>query len=147
MLDGTVRLGDLEFRRPRVAFMDPMPGRANIGMDVLRDYVLTLDQASGTVALRDERQADIAARSPRGERRLGLRLRGMSGESLRHVAGVDPGSLAVRAGFAAGDTMLSINGRSIDEFDVRELAALFRSNEPLRFAIQREGDDLELEIP
>ncbi len=46
-LDGTVQIGDREYQNPKVTFMDPSPGAANLGAGLMAELVLTIDQQNG----------------------------------------------------------------------------------------------------
>jgi len=60
------------------------------------------------------------------------------------VAGVAPGSAAERAGFQAGDLIVSAQGREIDNFlDVQEIV-MVRAGTPIDFVVERGGRRMEL---
>ncbi len=61
------------------------------------------------------------------------------------VEKVVPGSVAERAGFKAGDTVLSIDGSPIDSFEDMQRIVSASSDLPLRFSLRREGAIVDLE--
>jgi regulator of sigma E protease len=68
-------------------------------------------------------------------------LLGVLGENVvpPRVAAVEPGSAAERAGFQAGDRIVSAGGRPIDNFlNVQEVVAV-RAGTPIEFEVERDG--------
>lgn len=60
------------------------------------------------------------------------------------VGGLQPGGVAAAAGFRVGDRVLSVDGRSVDDFtDVAELV-IARPNQALTFRIERDGREQTL---
>lgn len=149
-LDGVIKLGDLTYMNPELAFMDPSTPYGNIGNSVLGDIVLTIDQRNGLLALRKSEATKVARaateKQPRKPRRLGIQFRGMPGGRVLTVSKVDSASLGQRAGMKAGDVLVRLNGRPTQEYDMKALGALFRSSTPLRFEVERNGELRIIEI-
>jgi len=61
------------------------------------------------------------------------------------VSQVEAGSAADRAGFRAGDHVISIEGRSVDTFAELYDYVRIRPGEPLTFAVRRDGGVIEIE--
>ena len=125
-LEGAVKIGTLEYVNPTLTFMDPSAPFANIGSEILDGLVIVIDQRSRLLSIKEaepQQTADQAAPVPR---RLGVRFRGSPGGGLSEIAGVDPGSLGERAGFEVGDRVVSLNERSISEYDQQSLGHLIR---------------------
>ena len=73
-------------------------------------------------------------------------LLGALGETTlaARVGGLDPKGPAARAGFTAGDLVLSADGHRITDFmDMKQFVAL-RSGEPVRFKVQRDAQVVDL---
>jgi hypothetical protein len=145
-LDGTISFANVQFQDPEVTFMNPSPGEGNIGSRVLSDFEMTIDQDNKLIAFHRTRVRQSPATGQQG-RRLGLMFIGAPGNNLLTVSDVGKGSLAERAGFLPGDTLLRINDRSATDYDSSELRYLFGSSEKLTFDIERKGEKLLIEIP
>ncbi len=148
ILDGVVSFAGVDYPNPNLAFMDPSPGAGNIGGEVLRDFLMTIDQTNQLVRFekirRDRReQHHSAADSPR---KLGLMLRNRPGNSAMVLATVIPDSLAENAGLQAGDELVALNGLPIDQYDMSDLGELFKGATPLRFEVQRAGKAMIMKI-
>lgn len=142
-MDGTIRFAGLTFDKPSVGFISPSPPVGNIGSQILDRLVISVDQANGLIAF-----ARTEAPAPEQEpRRLGLRLGGPGSSSLSSVTGVDSESLAERSGLREGDTIVTLNGRPISEFDAATLGDLFRGTETLEFVVIRTGTRHVFKIP
>ena len=73
-------------------------------------------------------------------------LLGVAGEVVvaPRAGKVEPNSPAARAGFLTGDLIVSANGHRISDFlDFKQFVAL-RSDEPIRFVVERGGKPLQL---
>jgi regulator of sigma E protease len=60
------------------------------------------------------------------------------------IGGVQPNSPAARAGFLAGDLVVSANGRRIDDFSDLATYTALRAGEPIRFTVRRGPADIDL---
>ena len=143
-LNGSISFAGLTYENPRLGFIDPSPSVGLIGNHILDQVVLSIDQKNKLVGMQ-ESEAGVQKVSSR--RRLGVRFRGMPGGNNLNVAGVEPDSIAEKAGFQAGDVMLTLNGKPTGEYDMAELGALFGGNESLQFEIERDGNPRKIEIP
>ncbi len=166
-LDGVLRFAGFEFQDPNLVFMEPSPGYGNIGMGVMGDMEVSIDQqnklirfhkpvgavtrmASGGAERRmvatGGSRAMVQKNTSGERRRIGVMFRGMGDTSKLKVTGVAPGSLAETAGFQAGDRLVAINGRPAGDYEMSELGALFGGQAPLTFDIEREGEVITLKI-
>jgi predicted aspartyl protease len=144
-LNGNIQFAGFQFDNPNIAFMTPSPGAGNIGSRILTDYVVSIDQKNRLIAFREPAEGSVT--SDDKPRRLGVRFGGMPGGSVMTVASVDPGSLGEDAGILAGDVMVSINGRPMQEIEMQELGTLIRGSTPLNIGIERDGASKTIEIP
>jgi regulator of sigma E protease len=55
------------------------------------------------------------------------------------IGAVEAGSAAAEAGFMAGDTILSVNGRRVKDFNDLSIAAKLGAGETLTFEVERDG--------
>ena len=62
------------------------------------------------------------------------------------VGGVVPGSAAAQAGFRAGDTVLSVNGSSIQTFDEIRSFVLDQPGEPMNVRLRRGGQIIAISV-
>ena len=83
----------------------PVTG-ANIGIGILKPYLLTIDWAGGALYLQGRRT------EPFDRERVGARFE-LAGDRLR-VAYVSPDGPAAAAGLKAGDEIVAVDGRRID---------------------------------
>jgi predicted aspartyl protease len=148
-LAGKVAFAGLHFDKPDVAFMRPSPTIGNIGQQILSDLVVSVDQRNGLVsflpATKTRSTAVQRTNSGEGPRRLGVRFGGPGG-TLADVGAVDSNSLGERAGFKAGDTILTLNGKPMAEIGMAELGSTIRGNGLLSFVVERQGEQLVIEI-
>ncbi|NNE48046.1 MAG: PDZ domain-containing protein [Rhodothermales bacterium] len=145
-LEGAVKIGTLEYVNPTLTFMDPSAPFANIGSKVLDELLIVIDQRSRLLSIKEaepRQQADQAAPVPR---RLGVRFRGSPGGGLSEIAGVDPGSPGEQAGFEVGDRVVSLNERSISEYDQQSLGQLIRGPSDLTWVVERAGERLTIVV-
>jgi S1-C subfamily serine protease len=144
-LDGDIEFAGRRYANPEVGFIDPSTGFGNVGSRVLSDFVVSIDQSNELIRFRKVAQRP-AADSGNAPRRLGVRFRGMPGGGALTVAGVEPGSTAEQAGLLPGDVLLTLNGKPAADYDMAALGALFRSSDPLRIEVDRDGDTQTVEI-
>jgi predicted aspartyl protease len=135
-LKGTARIGSLTIENPPIRFM-AFP-KANIGSELLRSLAVTFDRSNGRVRL--DAEGPIA---PPKKVRLGLKMRALGGDTLP-VDGVEPGSIAEKAGVHVGDSIVRINGKLVGELGPGDISAAFRSS---AFTLTVVRDGREIEIP
>ncbi|NNF60584.1 MAG: PDZ domain-containing protein [Gammaproteobacteria bacterium] len=149
-VDGVIKLGDISFENPAVAFIDPSTPHGNIGNAVLGDLVLSIDQRNGLLSLRKSETTKVThvveAENTGKPRRLGMQLRSLPAGTPPTVTMVEAGSLSARAGLQAGDALISVNGQSMQGLSFKELGSLFRSAIPLRFEAERNDKPFIVEI-
>ena len=143
-LEDSIRFAGLTYENPRVGFIDPSPPVGLIGNHVLDQVVLSIDQKNKLVGMQ---KSEAGTKKVSSRRRLGISFRGMPGGSVLSVGGVESGSIAEKAGFLAGDVMLTLNGKPTEEYDMAALGALFGGSESLRFEVDRDGISRKIEIP
>lgn len=158
-LDGTIGLGGLSYRNPRIVLTTYADDHGNIGFQVLRELRITLDQASGLVALArpaaatPEAGAVVRRDGPAGPPRLGVRFAMTPGGFVRQRGGlvvqeVDDGSPAAVAGLQAGDVVVEVGGEAVAGVETGgELAALLRGPRPLGLVVLRGDRRVEITVP
>lgn len=144
-LQGSVEFAGMRFENPNVAFMTPSTGSGNIGSGILSDYVVSIDQKNHLIAFQEPADGGAAAAANK-PRRLGVQFKGVPGATGMTIAAVGPGSLGEQAGLLANDVLLGINGKSISEFNMHELGALFGSREVLHLELERDAEQFMTEI-
>lgn len=65
-------------------------------------------------------------------------------DTTARIDEVLPGSVAERAGFRAGDTVVTINGSAIENFSDMQRTVSTNAGEELRFGIERNGTQIEI---
>ena len=70
----------------------------------------------------------------------------LGAESKLLVMGIVSGGAADKAGLEDGDRIMTINGHVGFEFSREELMELFSSPEPIEFAVQRNGEEFEVDL-
>lgn len=173
-LDGTLRLGSLFYENPQVALTTYADHSGNIGMLVLRDLRVTLDQAGGLIAFvrptAPTPQSRVEAQGDGGEvsgvvgpvrthgglggpPRLGVRFAMTPGGFVRQrgglvVEGVDDGGAAATAGLRTGDVVVKVGDEAVAGVDsFAELGALLRGARPLLLEVLRGDERLEIAVP
>lgn len=139
---GDIRVGDIVFQRPLVSLVPMPPGYPtgwNMGGPSLREFTLTLDQRSRVVQLARPGRAPVAA--PPSTRTAGFRTQVRDGR--RTVTAVDTGSEAQRLGIAAGDEVVSVNGRPAGAGST-PWSALIQHDGPLKIVLRRDGAEREV---
>jgi hypothetical protein len=142
-LDGAVTLGAIRIDRPRLGFIAGIPC-GNVGIRFLRNRVLTVDPAHHRLRLVAGMSAEEEkpATAPGQPKRYGIRFF-LHDDGPMPVAGVDEGSPAHVAGLRAGDQIIEINNRPVEELDSAERVAAFHSS-PLRLVVLRGKERLVL---
>jgi predicted aspartyl protease len=151
-LDGDLRVGELSLHDPELTFHEKAP-IGNLGRGFLRQVELTVDHASQRVRVRaagsvatpaSARPAPLRLVAPGAQKRYGMRFRGSIGGDLV-VAGVDPGSPAEAGGVHAGDRVLALNGKEVDELGVSERIQALRAS-PLHLRLEHDGKPREVHL-
>jgi predicted aspartyl protease len=164
-LDGKANFAGFTFEDPRLVFMSPSTGYGNIGMGVMGEMVVSIDQRNHLISFtRDEAKKQVArTNGPRrlvrqggstgspatasgGRRQVGVMFQGFGGMGDMKVASVVPGSLAESAGLLPGDKLLEVNDQNIADYEMKDLGELFGSSTPLQIKIDREGELKTFEI-
>ena len=145
-LDGNIQFAGLDYENQNIAFMSPSSGHGNIGGRILGELVVSIDQRNHLIAFQKS-ASDAVAANDKKPRRLGVRFRGMPGGSVLTIGRVDPGSLGEKAGFLAGDVLLTLNDKPTEQYCMSDLRTLFGSSGPLQFDIERDGVSKTIEIP
>ncbi|MEM7281700.1 MAG: aspartyl protease family protein, partial [Pseudomonadota bacterium] len=144
-LDGTIRFAGLAYQNPRLGFMDPSPGYGNLGNRILGELIVSVDQRKKLISFQKPQQDPVA--NTNSTRQLGLGIRGVPGGTTLAVTSVAPESIAERAGFKVDDTLTSINGKLMSDYDMAELGTLMKSTTPLVVGVERNGQTLTIEVP
>ena len=150
-LDGTIKLGSFSFRDPQVKFLDPAPAHGNIGLQIIENLVLSIDQRNGLLSLTASEGTPVrrisAAPATGKKRSLGVGFRGARDENGWAIGSIGSGSLGEQSGIMVGDILLKINGQAVHEIDMQRLGPLFGGSEPLHLEISRNGEVRMIEIP
>jgi predicted aspartyl protease len=144
-LQGNIQFAGMTFDNPDIAFMTPSTGSGNIGSGILADYLVSIDQKNHLIAFDEPADGGVAAKAGK-PRRLGVQFKGMSGGGVMTIGAVGPGSLGEQAGLQSDDSLLAINGKSMDQYDMPALGALIGGFETLHLDIERNGEPISIEI-
>ena len=137
-LNGLVHIGSLTLEKPKLRFVD-LP-QANIGGDLLRSLVVTIDRANERVRLVPNGKAMVPTERPR----IGIMTHGLADGKLP-VERVVPGSPAASAGVKEGDQITKLNGRAVGELSTSEIGQLFQYR-PLVISVMRDGAPVDLTV-
>lgn len=162
-LDGVIRVAGVDYLNPQVQLGGFVDGFANLGAQVVRDFVVTVDTRNKRVRLAHGASAVDAPQPGRptairigrgsGPRRLGIAFYGAPGGRLPVQDGglaireVIPGSLAEAAGLRTGDVIRELNATPIASFDMTSLGAVLSGQGPLEFTVERGDQELVVRIP
>jgi hypothetical protein len=157
-IDATVRLGRHEILNPIVLIRSPRPPEAPanlaepmtfgtneelvVGSGLLKHFVLTLDQRSGTVVLQRASNAPIITPSVAS---YGFAVRSREGRVT--VEQVAAGSGAEKAGLRPGDQILSVNGTPAQSLPPLMIGELLAQELPLRLEVRRLGREMLIHVP
>ena len=158
-LNGKASFAGHSFVDPQLAFMSPSTGYGNIGMGIMGEMVVSIDQKNHLISFTKDgvKERKASTSEPRrmvrrggpaaatnanaeGRRRVGVMFQGFGGMSGLKVANVIPGSLAEAAGLKPGDKLLAVNDLKITDYDMNDLGDLFGSQTPLIIEVEREGE-------
>lgn len=137
-LQGSLRVGDIAIDHPKVRFVD-LP-QANLGFDLLRSLVVTVDRKNARVRLVGTGKPLEASERPR----LGVMIRGPK-DGLLPIEQVVPGSPAEAAGLRAGDQIVRLNGRPVSAMGGFELSQAMMAR-PLAIALMRDGAPVDVTV-
>jgi predicted aspartyl protease len=137
-LRGSVRVGGLVIERPKLHFMD-LPS-ANLGSDLLRSLVVTVDRKNSRVRLVSSGKPLELSERPR----LGIMTPGPKDGRLP-IERVAPGSPAEAAGLRAGDQIVRLNGRAVAEMSASEVGDAMQAR-PLAIALTRDGVPVDVKL-
>ena len=135
---GSLRVGDIVIDHPKVRFVD-LP-QANLGFDLLRSLVVTVDRANARVRLVSTGKPLEATERPR----LGVMIHGPK-DGVLPIEQVVPGSPAAAAGLRAGDQIVKLNGRPVAEMSGFELSQAMMTR-PLSISLLRDGAPVEANV-
>jgi len=129
----------------------------NIGSQELSGFRVSFDPANNRVRIAESGAPAAASGSwqsatpatnpvaaPQSPRRYGIQMMGISADEIA-VAGTEPGSAAERGGLRAGDKILAMNGKPLNQLSEAERVQALRGS-PLVLSIEREGKNLELRL-
>jgi predicted aspartyl protease len=164
-LEGEAAIGSIKMNNPSLTFGEHLPA-GNLGYRFLKDFALTLDirnrrlkfekidQAEQTGQARQMRRADMSGGGPSrrvvrnggnsNRKRYGMMFRG-STDGAMSISGVQPGSIAEKAGLTAGDTVIRLNGKEIAGMSQEERISFFRGS-PLTLLVDRDGEEVRVEM-
>jgi predicted aspartyl protease len=138
----SARLGRHEFATPTVMFSDLFT-RANIGADLLKHFAVTIDQRNSTVRL------DRAAETPltlAPQRRMGLMMAPAAPGAELRVLDVVADSPAARAGIEAGDVLVAVGGRPVEQIPAAKLGGALIATDPVVVTVRRGAEVKEVSV-
>jgi S1-C subfamily serine protease len=134
-------MGRYTLESPTIRFVDMAQGVGNIGGAFLRSFVLTIDPANARLRLAGPADGRLVVNEEH-KPRYGVQLEDLSGNPLR-VLVVDAGSPAEAAGLRAGDVIVRMNGRPIEDLGIDERLEALKTS-PLQVAVERGKAALEV---
>ena len=137
-LKGAIGVGGLRIQNPVLNFIDT--GGANVGTDLLRYLVVTIDKRNQRVRLVSDGKPIMASTRPR----LGI-IATVVQDGRIPITRLTPGSPAEKAGLRVGDAVVKINGEPVAPMKAGDLALALRAT-PLRLTLLREGSEVEVEV-
>jgi predicted aspartyl protease len=137
-LKGSVRIGGIVIDQPKLRFVD-LPV-ANIGFDLLRSLVVTIDRKHARVRL----ATTGAPLEPSDRPRFGIMIQG-SKDGRLPIDSVAPGSPAEAAGLRAGDQIARLNGRTVAEMSRYEISLALQAR-PLAISLVRDGEAIDVTV-
>jgi hypothetical protein len=147
----TMSIGDVTIKQPIVmlygdsagVFSSSTFGDGNVGGDVLRRFTVLLDYPRQRMIFEPHAGTD----EPFEIDMTGLTLVPVPGASALVVESVVRASPAARSGFAAGDTVVAIDGRPATIAELDSMRPRFlREGEQLAYTVRRRGTDVILRL-
>ena len=144
-LEGSIEFAGVKFDNPMIHFNDRFDW-GNIGSQLLKDYVLTIDQVNQRLNLTkvQKKNGDANRAKPAAKPRLGVAF-GLTGDGNMVVHQVAPGGLGEKFGLTSGDVILKVNGKPVSDFESDKRTAAF-STSPLDLTIERDGKEKKIKI-
>lgn len=137
-LRGSVTIGALGLANPKLRFVN-LPS-ANIGSDLLRTLVVSVDRKNERVRL----VATGKPIEPSERPRLGVLTHGLKDGRLP-IENVAPGSPAAAAGIRPGDEIVRMNDHAVADMSTAQIGEAMQSR-PLSIALLRDGETVEVKI-
>ena len=140
-LRSALKIGRYTLDHPTIRFLDLANGVGSVGAAILGQFVLTLDPAQARLRLAgpaDGRLSELGERKPH----YGIQLDALDARPPVVLA-VDTRSPAEKEGLRAGDRVVRMNGRPVEEMDIDAHLAAFRES-PLELTVRRGDSTLML---
>jgi membrane-associated protease RseP (regulator of RpoE activity) len=142
-MNGDMTVGQYTVRRPIVAIAYD-DDREFIGADILRNFVVTIDQKNNRIRLISP-FTGAAATQPIAV--PSVKRFGFDFTDTRGTVKVIPGSEAAAADLRDGDRILSMNGVPLERMTYLHQEAMEQSNAALVLRIERGGQQAVLHVP
>jgi hypothetical protein len=140
-IDGAFRIGRYTMEAPMVSFVDIAKTTGNVGSLVLRQFTMTIDPANRRLRLSGPTDG-ILQPVDDGKRRYGMQLDELEASPIV-VNVVDAASPAEQAGLKAGDRIIAMNGRPVEELGVIERLDAIKAS-PLQIGIKRGKETVDV---
>lgn len=141
-LEGKLAFGRHVVIDPIISWTAGTKGRNLLGMKILKHFVVTFDQTSGSVCF--SRDDNDPIRIPL-ERGIGLIFQVKKGIAAIEV--INPGTPAAQLGLKVGDQVLTVNGQPFSKFDNSSFSTLFEQTDAVRLELMRGKKPLAVEVP
>ncbi|MCB9838684.1 MAG: aspartyl protease family protein [Phycisphaeraceae bacterium] len=141
-LDGAMRFGGVTIENPAIQ-STPVAKQANIGAQLLSNFLVTFDQRSGLIRFTPG-AAGAPATAAAPKRRLGI-MPAIRGDEVTLQA-VLPGSAAEAAGLRVGDRITAVNGKPIAELGMAGLGREMAVRPTVVITVEREGRELTFSV-
>jgi hypothetical protein len=140
-MEGTFRIGRYTMEAPMVSFVDIAKTTGNVGSLVLRQFTMTIDPANRRLRLSGPADGKLEPVDD-GKPRYGIQLAELEASPIV-VDVVDAASPAEKAGLRAGDRIITMNGRPVEELGVIERLDAIKAS-PLQIGIKRGEETVDL---